>query len=131
MAPVVFHQSQTRRYVMNDERAKKCLRQVEHIRGHLWHRYSVTVNQVMMATVKHQEWDDFNLTNKKSWLSSFLVSSSPLSRKSWLRTTNYGILDKLRNIDLICRWYWNDATYKWKVHNEKITIISFVLKFRF
>jgi hypothetical protein len=24
----------------------------EHIRGHLWHRYSVAVNQVMVATVK-------------------------------------------------------------------------------
>ena len=30
---------------MNEERTEKCLRQVEHIRGHLWHRYSITVNQ--------------------------------------------------------------------------------------
>jgi len=30
----------------------KCLRQMEHSRGHLWHRYSITVNQVMVATVK-------------------------------------------------------------------------------
>jgi hypothetical protein len=30
-------------YVMNEERIGKWLRQVEHIRGHLWHRYSVTV----------------------------------------------------------------------------------------
>jgi hypothetical protein len=29
---------------MNEERTGKCLRQVEHIRGHLWHRYSITVN---------------------------------------------------------------------------------------
>jgi hypothetical protein len=36
--------SQERR---KDERTGKCLRQVEHIRGHLWHRYSITVNQVM------------------------------------------------------------------------------------
>jgi hypothetical protein len=28
---------------MNEERTGKCLRQVEHIRGHLWHRYSITV----------------------------------------------------------------------------------------
>jgi hypothetical protein len=34
----------------------KCLRQVEHIRGHLWHRYSITVNQVMMATIKCSKW---------------------------------------------------------------------------
>jgi hypothetical protein len=30
----------------------KYLRQVEHIRGHLWHRYCIAVNQVMVATVK-------------------------------------------------------------------------------
>ena len=30
---------------MNEERTGKCLRQVKHIRGHLWHRYSITVNQ--------------------------------------------------------------------------------------
>ena len=29
--------------VINEERTRKCLRQVEHIRGHLWHRYSVAV----------------------------------------------------------------------------------------
>ena len=28
---------------MNEEMTGKCLRQVEHIRGHLWHRYSITV----------------------------------------------------------------------------------------
>jgi hypothetical protein len=27
----------------------QCLRQVEHIRGYLWHRYSITVNQVMVV----------------------------------------------------------------------------------
>ena len=37
---------------MHTERTEKCLRQVEHIHGHLWHLYSLTVNKVMMATVK-------------------------------------------------------------------------------
>jgi len=37
---------------MNEERTRKGLRQVEHIRGHLWHRYSITINQVMVVTVK-------------------------------------------------------------------------------
>jgi len=37
---------------MNEERTWKCLRQVEHIRGHLWHIYSITVNQINVATVK-------------------------------------------------------------------------------
>jgi hypothetical protein len=29
---------------------------VEHIRGHLWHRYCITVNQVMVATVTFSKW---------------------------------------------------------------------------
>ena len=33
---------------MNEERTGKCLRQVEHIRGHLLHRYSITINQVQV-----------------------------------------------------------------------------------
>ena len=40
---------------MNEERTGKCLRQVEHIRGHLWHIYSITVNrkifEVMTSTL--------------------------------------------------------------------------------
>ena len=31
---------------------RECLRQVEHIRRHLWHIYYIAVNQVMVATVK-------------------------------------------------------------------------------
>ena len=42
--------------LMNEERTEQCLRQVEHIRGHLWHRHSVAVNQVMVETVKPSEW---------------------------------------------------------------------------
>jgi hypothetical protein len=30
---------------------REVLRQVEHIRGNFWHRYSIAVNQVMVATV--------------------------------------------------------------------------------
>jgi hypothetical protein len=41
---------------MNEEKTGKCLPQVEHICGHLWHRYSITVNQVMVATVKFSKW---------------------------------------------------------------------------
>jgi len=42
---------------MNEERTGKCLRQVEHIRGHLWHRYSITVNQVILYLFLLQEWN--------------------------------------------------------------------------
>jgi ribosomal protein L19E len=31
-------------------------RQMEHIRGHVWHRYYVTANQAMVATVKLSKW---------------------------------------------------------------------------
>jgi len=34
---------------MNEERNGKCLQQVEHIRGNLWHRYYITVNQIMVV----------------------------------------------------------------------------------
>ena len=41
---------------MNEERTGKYLRQMEHIRGNLWHIYSITVNQVMVVTVKPSKW---------------------------------------------------------------------------
>jgi hypothetical protein len=37
---------------MNEEKTGKSVQQVKHIRSHLCHRYSITVNQVMVATVK-------------------------------------------------------------------------------
>jgi len=38
---------------MYEERTELLFRQREHISCHLWHIYSVTVNQVMVAIVKH------------------------------------------------------------------------------
>ena len=46
---------------MNEERTGKYLQQVEHIRGHLWHRYSITVDQVLWRPWNFLS-DDFNLT---------------------------------------------------------------------
>jgi hypothetical protein len=40
-------------------------------------------------------------------------------------TTSYQLID----IYSIYRCCWNVATYKWKVHNGKIEIISFAVKF--
>ena len=40
VAPVVLLLLQTRWQVMNEERVLLWLRQTEHIRDHLWHRYS-------------------------------------------------------------------------------------------
>jgi hypothetical protein len=44
----------------------KCLRQVEHIRGHLWHRCSVMINQLIVATVKLSKWWLILLCYKKN-----------------------------------------------------------------
>jgi hypothetical protein len=37
---------------MNEERTGKSLRQVERIRGHLWHRYSIAVRQVKHVNIE-------------------------------------------------------------------------------
>jgi hypothetical protein len=42
---------------MNEERTGLWLRQTEHIRGHLWHRYSVTVSNVIMFSSSCGEQD--------------------------------------------------------------------------
>jgi hypothetical protein len=56
VAPVVLLLLQTRWLVMNEERIMLWLRQAEHIRDNLWHRYSVMANKVMVATVKLPNW---------------------------------------------------------------------------
>ena len=66
--------------------------------GHLWHKYSVMVNQVMRVTAKLLKW-------------------------------RLEIVSHERYIYSMCRFCWNVATHKRKVHNEKIEIISFVIKF--
>jgi hypothetical protein len=43
-------------------------------------------------------------------------------------TASSGISTQLRDIFFICRCFWNVATYKWKVHNGKFEMISFVVK---
>lgn len=47
----------------------------EHVRGHPWHKYFVTVSQVMMVIVKHFWNDDFNLINANPMFSSFFLNS--------------------------------------------------------
>jgi hypothetical protein len=48
---------------MKEESTGKCLRQPEHIRGHLWHIYSIAVNQVVVATVKLSKSYSFPIVN--------------------------------------------------------------------
>jgi hypothetical protein len=44
--------------VISHERGKEreVFTTMEHIRGHLWHRYSITVKQIMAATVQFSMW---------------------------------------------------------------------------
>ena len=42
--------------ISHEERIGKSLGQVEHIRGHLWHRYFIKINQVMVATIQLSKW---------------------------------------------------------------------------
>jgi hypothetical protein len=58
---------------MNEEWTGKCLRQVEHIHGHLWH---------ICHNVKFSKWWLQPISNIYACLSSFCVSNTSLSRKS-------------------------------------------------
>jgi hypothetical protein len=60
-------------------------------------------------------------------VASLLAASS--IKDILIEDTNSGISYHLRDIYSICRFCWNVATYKWKVHNGNIEIISFVVKF--
>ena len=118
---------------MKEERTGKCLWQVDHIRVHLWHRYSIMVNQVKVATVKF--WgDDLILINRNPWFRSFpkFVNSNPLPRKSCQEPQ---ALEYRFNWDIYiymyilhCSCSWNVASYKWKVHNGNLKS-SLVVKF--
>jgi hypothetical protein len=51
VAPIVLLYLQARWQVMNEEMTGKCLRQVEHIHGHLWHLKSCTLVYVCWCTL--------------------------------------------------------------------------------
>jgi hypothetical protein len=85
---------------MNGVRIGKFLRQVQHIHGHLWHRYFATVNQVMLTTVKLSKW--------------WLQLKQPSVTEILIGTTSSVISDQLGNIYVISWCCWNVATNKWK-----------------
>jgi hypothetical protein len=108
---------------MNEKRTQKCLLQVEHIRGHLWHRYSITVNQVMVATVKLSRWW-FQL-NQSIWTLGSVASSSAATlsqgnphrnHKLWnvLSTERYTLhMQVLLECTLMVnsQWQWEHLTH--------------------
>ena len=90
--------------------------------------YSVTVTKGMVATICIRS-KGFNLTNRNPLVQYIPCQRQPTIKEILRGTTSSGISYQLRDIFSICRCCWNDATYKWKDHNGKIEIISFVLKF--
>jgi hypothetical protein len=48
---------------VNDERTGKCLRQVEHICGHLWHRYFITVTKSWYRLYDNRDYFSFPIVN--------------------------------------------------------------------
>jgi hypothetical protein len=128
---------------VNEERTGKCLRQVEHIRGHLWHRYSISQpshggdckmfqsfphSRIITGFVTRLTWwvplVEQELLTLPEHLSSPPVFSGvhvtrslqqPSIKEILIGTTSSGISYHLRYILHICRCCWNVATYKWKV----------------
>jgi len=67
---------------MNEERTGKCLRQGD---KYTWSLVTQIFHngQPSHGGDRKTVSDDFNLTKRNRWFISFLVSSNPLSRKSW------------------------------------------------
>jgi hypothetical protein len=93
------------------------------IDGHLWHRYSVTVNQAMVIGVDRKSFEAMTSTWPIGTLGSVVsLLAATLFQEILIETTSSGMSDQLRDIYSICRYCCNVVTYKWKVHNGKIVI---------
>jgi hypothetical protein len=93
----------------------KCLRQVEHIRGHLWHIYCIAINQVIVATAS-PSWLGIDTSNQ-----DFLDRGLLLTRK----LLHHGFLlvklkSSLRRMVFFSLFY-----YKWINIYLKIFICNF------
>jgi len=71
---------------VNEERTGECLRQVEHVRGHLWHRYSITFNQVIVMTSTLPKG---TLGSVASLLAAILYQGNPDRNLWFLKDSNY------------------------------------------
>ena len=91
---------------MNEERAGKCLRQVKHIRGHLWHRCSIAVNQIMVANLKTFEV-----------MTSTLPRGTPISVASLLADTLYQVQN------LLCYMHINFYFYQTVIAFNMLTMM--------
>jgi hypothetical protein len=85
---------------MNEERTGKCLRQVEHIRGQLWYRYSITVNQVVVVELEIKDTTDTDTS------ASYIDLHIEIDSEGRLRTNPYDKRDDFNfpivNFPFIC-----------------------------
>jgi hypothetical protein len=68
---------------------------------------STFYQQILAVTIDSVQSDDFNLTKRNPWFSSFLVSQQPSFKEILIGTTSSGISDQFRDIYSICRCLWN------------------------
>ena len=127
---------------MNEELTGKCLRQVEHIRGHLCHRYSITVNQVMVATVKPFHSSDqlffLHCNNKRKPIHHNNVNDhfcSNLSINLQQASVRYETLDKrddsncsIANFPCVATFHHHlDISLRWYDILDLVTILAATL----
>jgi hypothetical protein len=102
--------------------------------------YHCIIHQSYICILRSPPWHGQPLwnicgTNDHGYV-PLVVNTSLSFPHSWLITgfvtrLSSGISHQLRDIFSKCRCCRNFATYKWKVHNGKIEIISFVVMFRY
>ena len=125
---------------MNEEWTGKCLRQVEHICGHLWHRYSITVNQLMVATIKLSKWWlQLNQEQPEGTKIKFLRCSVQITgNTSYVfraeRKQVYLQWRTLHSLHVKVNLYRepisdSSSDYCWPVTRQKMTILSIILSF--
>ena len=81
VAPAVLIWLKIRWPVISEDGTGPRLRQAKHVRNYLSHKYSLTINQFMLVTVKRHS-GDLNISIKDPWFSRFVVSSNPLAHAS-------------------------------------------------
>jgi hypothetical protein len=90
------------------------------------HRYSIAVKHVMVATVTFSKWWLYQTLPKGTLISVASLLAASSIKDTMIGATSSEISYHLRDIYSIYIYIccWNVATYKWKVHNGKIEIIS-------
>jgi hypothetical protein len=101
---------------MNEERTGKCWRKVEHIRGHLWHRYSIRNGYFSVSWIKSLLiWSPLTLVKKHKFiiLAPTLYEYEMWNNFKWLGwplwnicvTNDHGYVPLFVNTSRNCQYY--------------------------